>query len=381
MKMSFAEYRKSKETTCLGRWCLLHGPEQHLKREALARIHKEADRAAGRGEEATWEVLDGRSASLQDILARSQTVALFGGARVVVVREAEQLDEKEQNELAERVPHGLPPKVSVVLVTGESGGRRRGKSMRAPLRRAIEEEGIAVDCRPLKVREATAWAVREAKRRGKKLEPAAARKLVEQKVGTGLAEIESEVEKLSLYVGDLEIISAGHVDEVTPRRLEEDVFRLADAVGARDAARAALILRQLLGERAESPHRILWQLAHTVRLIWQTKLLLERGWRPGGKAEEETAALLPQERRKNALQEFGRKSWLVKRTMPQAKALSWEELARAMHALSACDMAMKGIGGKVDDEAVALELLVVQLCTGQEMPVWESAKPKRVRST
>jgi DNA polymerase III delta subunit len=137
------------------------------------------------------------------------------------------------------------------------------------------------------------------------------------------------------------------------------------------------VLRGLLGEKREEPGRILWMLAQTIRLIWQTKLLVERGWRPGQEVDEETAALLPQEERKNALAQFARRPWLARRTVRQANAFTWGQLTRAVEALNGCDLAMKGIRGKVGDDAVAVELVVVQLCTDLEMPVWDSPKGER----
>jgi DNA polymerase-3 subunit delta len=213
---------------------------------------------------------------------------------------------------------------------------------------------------------------------GKKLEPAAARKLVEQKVGVGLGEIEAEIQKLVLFVGEGEVVSGSHVDEVSPRLVEEDIFRLLDAVGRREAGRAVTILRALLGERREEPGRVLAMLAQTIRLIWQTKLLVERGWRPGSEADEETAALLPQDERKNALAQFGRRSWLAQRTVRQAGQLTWEQLSKAMRALHGCDLAIKRIRGKLTDQAAALELLVIHLCTDLDVSVWESPPGERV---
>jgi hypothetical protein len=48
--------------------------------------------------------------------------------------------------------------------------------------------------------------------------------------------------------------------------------------------------------------------------------------------------------------------------------MSWGRLAKAMRALHECDLALKGIEGNVSDEAVAIELLVEQLCADFEMP-------------
>jgi DNA polymerase-3 subunit delta len=377
MKLRYADYAKSKEATCLGRWCLLFGPEQHLKREALRRMREEARAASPGGGEPSWEVVEGPAVTAGDLLGRSQMGSLFAGARVIVVQEADRIAGDQQEAMAKAVGP-LSGETAVVLVTGEGseGDRRRG-GVRARLQRAIEEQGLAIEVSALRAREAAAWAIARAKALGKKLEPAAARKLADQKVGTGLGELAAEVEKLALFVGEVDIIASSHVDEVTPRLIEEDVFRLVDAVGRGNAGRGVAILRGLLRERRENPGRILGRLAQAIRLVWQAKLLLERGWRPGREAEEEAASMLPQDERKNALAQFARWPWLVQRTVRQANAFSWAQLAGAVEALLACDLAIKGIEGKVGDKEAALELLVVQLCTGVEMPVWRTSGGRR----
>jgi DNA polymerase III delta subunit len=169
MRKKSAGNSKARDQRCLGKWCLLYGAEQHLKREALEGIRKEAREIAG-DEEPSWEVLDGPSATARDILNRSQTGALFGGVRVVVVREAERLAAPEQDALTKGVGP-LPAGVTVVLVTGEAGDRSRRRAIRAALRRAVEKEGLSLEFAALKVPEATRWAIERAKQLGKKLEP------------------------------------------------------------------------------------------------------------------------------------------------------------------------------------------------------------------
>ena len=376
MRRTYAEHMKAKDKRCVGKWVLLTGREQQLKRELLAQVRQEAE-AASAGEEPSWEVLDGPSATASDVRARSQTGALFGGARVVVIREADRMDEEVQKDLAKAVGP-LPAGVAVVLVTGESRGRQQ-REVRAALKNAITKEGLVIECPAMERGAAVAWVIAQAKARGKTMERTAARKLVEQKVGTGLGELEAEVEKLALFAGEGKTITAAQVDEVTPRLLEEDVFRLLDAVGREEPGHAVAILRGLLQEKRGSPGMIFWQLAQSLRELWQVKLLTDRGWKPGEEVDEETEALLPQDPRKNALARLkGRRAWLIPRLAKQAGTTTWAQLTQAVEALRGCDLAMKGIGGKVRDEGTALELLVVQLCTGMEMPVWESPEGERV---
>ena len=369
MKLTYASYAKAKDFTCLGAWCLLHGPEQHLKRQALARMRAEVMASAGLGE-ATWETLEGAGVTARDLMLRGQTLGLFGGARGIAIFQAERIDRKQQDELAKLVAP-LSSEVSVILVTSESGDRR-ARTLAAALRKAVETHGLAIECPQMKVAEAAAWAVAHAKTLGKRLEPAAAQKLASQRVGTGLGELASEVEKLSAYVGDAPAITVAEVDAVTPRLIEEDVFRLLDAVTAQQPGRAVGILRPMLQEGRSEPWFIIPLLAQAVREIWQAKLLLERGWRPGRELDDETAAMLPQEPRKNALKSLtGSRAWLVRKRVEQAGAFSWARLTRALLALHSCDLAMKGIAGRIGDEETALELLIVQLCTDLPMPVWQ----------
>lgn len=368
MKLSYADYAKARDFTCLGTWCLLFGPENHRKRKALARMRDEVSRS---GEDVTWEILDGPSVPARDLLNRCQTGALFGGARVLVVQSADRILPDEQDRLAKEVGP-LPAGVAVILVTAEVADRGRRRALRAKLQRAIERDGLAIEFAAMRVPEAAAWGAQQAKARGKKLEPAAARKLAQQRVGTGLAELESEVEKLSLYVGDSPTITSADVDAVTPRLLEEDVWGLIEAVRQRSAARAVVILRERLTQRREDPGRILPLLAQSIRLIWQAKLLVDHGWRPGQQPSDEVAALLPQDPRKNALTQFARLTWMAKRIVQAASSFSWEQLTRAMQGLLACDLTIKGIEGKINDDALAFELLVIQLCSDVGTPVWQS---------
>jgi len=374
MKLTYGKFLGSKEVGCLGRWCLLFGPEHHLKREALARFREQAKGGAG-SDEPSWEALDGPSVKASDLIARCQTGALLGGARLVVVDRAERIDRDEQDRLAKRVGE-LPPTVSVVLVTAESGRRGRQKALRASLQQAIEKQGLSIEFPALRGGEAVAWAVQRARALGKALEPSAARKLAEQKVGTGLAALEQELGKLASFVGERKTITSADVEEATPRLIEEDIFRLVDAVATRNAGRGVTILRDMLRDRREPPGRILGMIAQAIREIWQTKLLLEHGWKPGDRADDEIKSLLPADERKNVLKVFARRQWQVPDRMRQANAFSWAKLARAMQALHDCDVTMKGIAGKVGDESMALELVVVQLCRDLEMPLWDSEETR-----
>ncbi len=369
MKLTYASYAKAADFTCLGTWTLLTGAEQHFKREALARMRAEVMATGEAGGEATWETLGGAEVTARELLARSQTLGLFGGARGIVVLQAERIERTQQEELAKAV-RPLPSEVAIILVAGE-GEERRGKTLRAPLQKAVEGQGLVIDCPELKAPEAIAWAIAHAQGLGKKLEPAAASLLATQRVGPGLGELSAEIEKLAVYTGEAKAITAADVEAVTPRLMEDSVFLLVDKVATQQPAQAVAALRVLVQDQREPPERLLPLLAAALREIWQVKLLADRGWRPGLEVDEETKGMLPQEERKNALRALsGKRSFLAAKRLQHAKAFTWARLARAMAALASCDQALKGVIDKLTDRELALELLVLQLCTDMPMPVW-----------
>ncbi len=70
--------------------------------------------------------------------------------------------------------------------------------------------------------------------------------LILERVGFHPVAAVREAEKLALYTGDDELISAEHVNEVTSQSREEALFELNDAVASRNLARTLLLLQRLL---------------------------------------------------------------------------------------------------------------------------------------
>jgi DNA polymerase-3 subunit delta len=100
------------------------------------------------------------------------------------------------------------------------------------------------------------------------IEPAAAQLIVDRVEGNLLA-AKQELEKLSL-LADGQSISADLVLRSVGDSARYDVFQLAEAAAAGDAARA---LRVLLGLKSEGvePTLILWALVREVRGLWQAR--------------------------------------------------------------------------------------------------------------
>ena len=123
--------------------------------------------------------------------------------------------------------------------------------------------------------DAVRWLDEEAQQRGMEIEKDAARELVDA-LGGDMMTVASEFEKLSLYVSAPEILDAGgrprvrlgDVETLVLAAKQRSLYELTDAISARDAPRALLLLHGLLnasdsGEEGGIGH--LYMLARTFR--------------------------------------------------------------------------------------------------------------------
>ncbi len=356
-----------------GTWLLVSGDEELLKRQLVERLRGQilgegdefnldqvdvADRWEGVSDDGKRERMPGRA---DRILALAQALPFLGSGRLVIVRNADLLATDQQKALAARLAT-VPPMNHVLLVTSEAGGGKKATKLVADLLKAIEKAGTVYDCARMGEDELKEWVRELLKGWGQSIEPAALQTLI-TRTGTEMRRVQVEVDKLSLMVGDGGKIRAADVELLTPKLAEESVFHLADAVAARDAAKALAILRELMEDQLESPYRLFPMLVRQFRLIWQTKVMLDAGWRPKSDPAQypQAVALLPES---NILGQLA--GWMGTKLAQQARALSWAQLAHAYDALQACDMASKAIDGVPRQEMdIALEMLCAKLCVAE----------------
>jgi len=240
---------------------LLYGTDNLLRRRARGELVR---RLLGDGDaDLNVSVFDAE-ADLSDVLDTLRTVPFLSPRRVVVVEQADTFlaahVEALQRYLLDPAPTG-----SLVLVVDSLPDRSPA------VRKAVESlvrAGEAIDCSPDRL-DPVRWAIDSANRRGKRLAREAARLLVEC-VGADLARLDSEIEKLSLFVG-----SRGEI-------LPEDVGALvADTAGAARYALTNAIGRGRPEAALKALHRMLLRRGDEVRLLgligWHLRSSLSGG--------------------------------------------------------------------------------------------------------
>jgi DNA polymerase III subunit delta len=188
---------------------------------------------------------------------------LFAERRLFELRMPSGKPDKGAQQLAELAERPPPDVVSLVITD-----KLDKKASEAPWVRAVEKHGVWVPIWPVQTAALPGWLRSRAKLLKIEIEPAAAQLIVDRVEGNLLA-AKQELEKLNL-LADGKPISAGLVLRSVGDSARYDVFQLAEAASAGDAARA---LRVLLGLKSEGiePTLILWALLRQLRGLWQAK--------------------------------------------------------------------------------------------------------------
>jgi len=174
--------------------------------------------------------------------------------------------------IREGVPTG-----AVLILTAEVVDQRRA------LFKRISESGVVVDCgvrtgklgeTQMKPDVARARIKDTVGRAGKRIDDEAVTGIVER-TGFSVRALESELEKILLYVGNRAEIRRADVLEVLSNSREAGIFDLTNALEERDTAGALRALRALTVQR-EAAQPILGMMASTVRSLIVARSVLAR---------------------------------------------------------------------------------------------------------
>jgi DNA polymerase-3 subunit delta len=328
---------------------LIAGDEDALIDRALAAITTTV-LSDQRSSDFAFTRFEGRNATAAEIEGAVRTVSLFGGRRLVVVRDTQELGAEAQKELLAYVKAPVSAATLVLVVRGggaDSKDPRQAKAAKGAklFAKAIATGGgVVVDCprpRPRDLPRLAESLLRENQLRAQR---DALYALVEA-VGEDLGLLIQAVEKLSLYKGGPAEITAADVAAVVTDTRSESVFALVDAVAEGRLDPALTILRRMLRD-GEAVLSLLGQLARHVRNLARVQALSARGLRV-----EELRA------------ELGLHPFVVQKCLQQSRRFSPRQLARHLAILAELDWSIKR--SRLSD-ALLLERSIVDLCRAIE---------------
>ena len=324
---------------------LVAGEEDALVDRALSELTAQV-LAGSKAPDLACSRFDGRGAAADEIEGAARTVSLFGGRRLVVVRDAQDLRPVEHKRLCEYLEHPVKGNILVLVVRGagpDSRDPRRAKAAKAAkaLKKAVEAGGgTVVDCPKPKARDLPALAEQLLREHQLKAGTEALHALVDA-VGEDLGALVQAVEKLSLYQGGPGEIQRQDVAEVVIDTREESVFALTDAVSEGAPAKALGILRRLVRE-GEHPLALLGQLVRHFRNLARVSALRKRNQSPDQMRSQ-----------------LGLHPFVVRKCLDQGARFTEAALALRLKRLAEADQRLKRNRLPEDLE---LEALVLSLC-------------------
>jgi DNA polymerase III subunit delta len=224
-----------------------------------------------------------------EVLDRAQTPSLMAPFQVIFVRNVRLLYQrgakKEEFAALDRYFRSPNPQALLIFVADflriPTDARRMEMDDKNRFERLTETLGEhcgMVELARVSDEDAMRWTVATAQEGGARLEPDAARELVDA-LGADMMLIASELEKLLLYTLGKGRITLGDVETMVLAAKQRSLYELTDAISSKNRARALALLQGLLnsseaGEDAAIGH--LYMLARTFR---QMLVILEKNVR------------------------------------------------------------------------------------------------------
>lgn len=225
---------------------------------------------------------------LAEVLDRARTPSLMAPFQVFFVRGVKSLFGRGSNEekLAAIEAYCKDPNPDAVLIfvadhiSIPADARRMELTDKERYERIRETMGpycAMVELARVEEGEAVRWLTEYCTTQDVKIEPDAARELVDA-LGGDMMMVSNELEKLLLYVGEKKRITLGDVETMVLAAKQRSLYELTDAISAKDKVKALEILDAILstgaGDEAAIGH--LYMLAKTFR---QMLVILERNVR------------------------------------------------------------------------------------------------------
>ena len=231
-------------------------------------------RAEGEGGSAALEVFEpdeGRGMPDHEaLLAAIPTMSLMGTRRYLLADGVERWRDKQLEPVLAALGE-LPPDLTLVLICRDKAPAKLAKAVKGASGEIHEFEAP-------RAREMPGVLVREAQQLGFRLEPPAARLLVER-MGSSPLRLRNELVRLALWAGEGREVTVSDLQEMIADTSEAAVWSLSDALIEGDAAAALRIGERLIGQ-GENVTGLIYGLASRLRSACAAAAQLEEGLPP-----------------------------------------------------------------------------------------------------
>jgi DNA polymerase-3 subunit delta len=235
------------------------------------RLRARAEREGGSDALEVFEPAEGRGMPDHEaLLAAIPAMSLMDSRRYLLADGVERWRDR-QLEAVVGALGALPPDLTLVLIARAKAPAKLAKAVRAA-------DGEIHEFEAPKARDMPRTLVADAQRLGFRLEPAAARILVDR-MGSNPVRLANELERLALWAGDGGEVGVADLEEMIADTSEAAVWSLSDALVEGDPAAALRIGEQLISQ-GENVTGLIYGLASRLRGACAAAAQLEQGVPP-----------------------------------------------------------------------------------------------------
>ncbi|MEX3623569.1 DNA polymerase III subunit delta [Viridibacillus arvi] len=263
---------------------LIHGPETYIIDDSIKKI---TSRVLSEEEmEFNYTQHDLVDIPLHVALDDAETMGFMSDRKVVVIKNAVFLSGQKDTS---KVEHNIarlesyiqdpnPDTILIVVAPYEKLDKRK------KVTKLLTKEAGVIEAASFNERSAEVWIREKTKELNIQITHGAIGRLL-QNVGANLLVLDNEIEKITTYLNEGEIITEDIIDEMVAKTLEQNVFTLVEKVTTRQLDAAFTILYDLLRQN-EEPIKILSLITRQFRIIFQAKILLRNGASQGDIAKQ-----------------------------------------------------------------------------------------------
>jgi DNA polymerase-3 subunit delta len=250
---------------------LIGGTDEAKIDATRSRLRTRAEREGGAAALEVFEPGEGRGMPDHEaLLAAIPAMSLVDSRRYLLADGVERWRERQLEAVAGALG-ALPPDLTVVLIS-------RGK-VPAKLTKAVKAaDGEIHEFEAPKARELPRRLVGEAQQLGFRLDPAAARLLVER-MGANPVRLDNELARLALWAGEGGEVAVTDLEAMVADTQEAAVWTLSDALLEGDAAAALRVAERLIAQ-GENVTGLVYGLASRLRAACAAAAQLEAGVPP-----------------------------------------------------------------------------------------------------
>lgn len=222
----------------------------------------------------------GKQADVAQIASIAETMPFFQDRRLILLEDTGFLKKASDEYLA--VLKSLPDTTVIVMVEQEVDKRNK-------VYKYIKEHGYICECTTPDEKQLLNWCAGILMKRGKKIRQDDLKYLISL-TSSNMFQLKNELEKLTDYLGDREVVERADIDEIITVEITNHIFDMISAIASRNQKKAMALYDQLLSLK-EPPMRILFLVARQFQLMLQMKDMKEK--RKSSKEMGSAAGLSP----------------------------------------------------------------------------------------